>query len=285
MSATACRSSDPSAATIASPNRSRIAANTGVPGCWSSRVIASASITSGPSLREERRDRGLAGADPAGETDEDHGGTVARLSPPLVRQRRRLPDTGCPVAYADRAVCAAPRVGLCVDPRDSHGGAVAIEVRADGDPGRAAGEGPVGVAGRHFAPGDPAPDPRSAASIGRRRLRRPANPTATPQRDAGRAGVVADRHPRPVRPGDPRHPLGHHGRLAAPRQPGAAGRRRGPDRRVGRPARLHALPHRPPAPVPGRPEQPARRARGGRVSRSSPSSPPATGPRPSPSRC
>ena len=48
MSATAWRSSVPSAATIPGPNRSTMAANTSVPGCCSSRVIASASMTTAP---------------------------------------------------------------------------------------------------------------------------------------------------------------------------------------------------------------------------------------------
>ncbi len=48
MSATASRSSVPSAATMPSPKRSTMAANVGVPGCCTSRVMASASTMTAP---------------------------------------------------------------------------------------------------------------------------------------------------------------------------------------------------------------------------------------------
>ena len=47
-SATAWRSSVPSEATIPAPKRSTMASNTGAPGTWSERTMASASITTAP---------------------------------------------------------------------------------------------------------------------------------------------------------------------------------------------------------------------------------------------
>ena len=48
MSATAARSRVPSAATMPGPKRSTIATNTSVPGCCTSRVMASASMITAP---------------------------------------------------------------------------------------------------------------------------------------------------------------------------------------------------------------------------------------------
>ena len=71
-SATAWRSSVPSAATIPAPKRSTIAANTSVPGCCSSRVMASASMITAPLAARRADTVDLPDADAAREADEEH---------------------------------------------------------------------------------------------------------------------------------------------------------------------------------------------------------------------